>query len=703
MIALHDYNDYDNLIPFDLADDAWGVTHEFNGNDTLEFELSPTDELYKYVQEEVKVEFTGGRSSDSRFIIKNVDEHSDLVTVTCSIDLDDWQQKVYASFRETNSYLSEILDIIKPTGWTYLGADQFGKRTTVGGSNDEPLYAVTPLEILDECQDAYGVVFNFDVIGKVLHCIDSESYTASGEFFSDELNLKSIGYVGNSDNFATRLYAYGKRDDETGKPLTFASINGGKEYVEDHSYSERVVCIGWSDDRYEDKQSLLNDAKAKLAEMAKPVRSYECEVSAMQSNVWLYKVVTIIDRKRSLRIDHQIISWVEHGDPSLDSVTVSAVAPTIDSLIDKAISDADSLRDDMEEGFLTITKEYQEAIEHATDMITGSYGGYFKWVFDDDGNPMELVNLGDTEDINTARKVWRWNKNGLGHSNNGYNGSYDLALLADGSINASMITTGTLNAVRIKAGVLQDVKGLNYWNLETGQFRLTSSATVGGQTVQTIANNAATSKWNSTTQRDVFNKLTNNGTAQGIYMSGSQLYINGEYIKANTVSTNKIESYRGSSLYTTVGTTVCGNSGTSFVNSSGNYCDIEAMNAVDDTSGKTTGFGLAVFDKPILHCSTYYDQLWLHPPIYKNTYLQQPPEQVYLRSASGSGAGKDGSYVKVQRNSNCGLFLGQNSTLLQFDETHYISITASNGVQCRCGSKGFGWSNGAFSESLIWG
>lgn len=701
MLALHDYNDYENLIPLDLADDAWGVTHEFNGNDTLEFELSPTDELYRYVQEEVKVEFTGGRSMDSRFIIKNVDEHSDLVTVTCSIDLDDWQQKVYASFRETNSYLAQILDIIKPTGWTYIGADQFGKRTTVGGSNDEPLYAVTPLEILDECQDAYGVVFNFDVIGKVLHCIDTESYVASGEFFSDELNLKSIGYVGNSDDFATRLYAYGKRDDETGEPLTFASINGGKEYVEDHSYSERVVCVGWSDDRYEDKQSLLDDAKAKLAEMAKPVRSYECDVSAMASNVWLYKVITIIDRKRSLRLDHQIITWVEHGDPSLDSVTVSAVAPTIDSLIDKAISDADSLRDDMEEGFLTITKEYQSAIEHATDMIAGSYGGYFKWVFDDDGNPMELVNLGDTEDINTAKKVWRWNKSGLGHSNNGYNGSYDLALLADGSINASMITTGTLSAVRIRAGYLQDVKGLNYWNLETGQFRLTSSATVGGKTVQAIADDAAQDKWDSTTQRQVFNKLTNDGTAQGIYMSGNQLYINGEYIKAGTVSTSKIESSRSSANYVTIGTTINGNVGATFACGDGNFLDVESMYAVKDTSKKTTAVGFAVFDKPFLIASTYYDQIWLYPPIYDNTYLEQPPEQLYIRSGAGTGAGKTVSYARLQVSSNVGIFINVDDIKISVDSSHYITID-DRGVQCRCGSKGFGWYNGSFSENLTW-
>lgn len=705
MIALHDYADYERLVPLFLADSEWALTHAYNGDDELEFELSPDDGSYKYIQEEVKVEFTGGRDADERFIIKNIDEHSDFVTVTCELDKDDWKQKIFSSFRMVNSYLSDILSKITPDDWTYDGADQFGQRTTIEATTDTPLYGVTPLEILDKCSDTYGVVFNFDNINKVLHCVDPESFTPSGQFFSDELNLKSVGYVGNSDSFATRLYAYGKRDKDSDEPLTFASINGGKEYVEDHSYSERVVCVGWSDERYDDKQSLLDAAKAKLDEMAKPSRSYECSVEAIDKDVWLYQVVTLIDRRRGLRIDHQVVEWVEHGDPSLDSITLSAVAPTIESLYNRILSDADGVREDMQEGFLSITKEYNDAIKHATDMISGSNGGYFKWVYDSDGNPVELINLGDSENTNTAKQVWRWNKSGLGHSNNGYNGPYTLAMLADGSINASMITTGTLNAIRIKAGVLQDLKGNNYWNLETGDFKLSANTTVDGRTVQSIADSAAaiaaSNRWSITTQRDVFNKLTNNGVKQGIYLSGGKVYINGEYIKAGTISVDRIENYRNSSLYAKVGTTIAGNPGASFVNSTGNYCDLEALRAVDDSSRKTTGFGLACFGKPIIHASTYYDSIWIHPPIYSETYLQQPPEQLYIRSASGNGRGKNSPYATLQLNGDRGIFIGQNGVYIQYDATNYIEIN-STGVAMRCGSGGYGWYNGEFADALVW-
>lgn len=42
------------------------------------------------------------------------------------------------------------------------------------------------------------------------------------------------------------------------------------------------------------------------------------------------------------------------------------------------------------------------------------------------------------------------------------------------------------------------------------------------------------------TQLDIFNKLTNNGQTQGIYLQNSQLYLNASYIQSGTISANYI-------------------------------------------------------------------------------------------------------------------------------------------------------------------
>jgi len=64
----------------------------------------------------------------------------------------------------------------------------------------------------------------------------------------------------------------------------------------------------------------------------------------------------------------------------------------------------------------------------------------------------------DTDDLNTAKKIWRWNLNGLGYSKNGINGPYETAITQDGKIVADFITTGTMSVDRIEglANVISD-------------------------------------------------------------------------------------------------------------------------------------------------------------------------------------------------------------------------------------------------------
>lgn len=112
----------------------------------------------------------------------------------------------------------------------------------------------------------------------------------------------------------------------------------------------------------------------------------------------------------------------------------------------------------------------EDAVKRATELITGNRGGFVVLHdADGDGEPDEILIM-NTADIETATKVWRWNKNGLGYSSNGYDGPFDkIALTADGQINASRITTGTMSANRIKTGLLQDSEGNSSINMTTGE------------------------------------------------------------------------------------------------------------------------------------------------------------------------------------------------------------------------------------------
>lgn len=103
-----------------------------------------------------------------------------------------------------------------------------------------------------------------------------------------------------------------------------------------------------------------------------------------------------------------------------------------------------------------------EAKSNSSELIKAATSGYITMKMGEKGNSEELLIM-DTNDINTARKVWRWNINGLGYSSNGYDGTYGTAITMDGKIVADYILAGTMIADRIKGGILK-IGGINNEN-----------------------------------------------------------------------------------------------------------------------------------------------------------------------------------------------------------------------------------------------
>ena len=167
----------------------------------------------------------------------------------------------------------------------------------------------------------------------------------------------------------------------------------------------------------------------------------------------------------------------------------------------------------------------KEAKDNATEIMHRATTGYITITQDEYGS--ETLYISNTRDYTAADKLWKWNMAGLGYSNDGGQ-TFGLAITMDGSIVADFITAGVLNGDIIRAGIIQDVKKSNYWNLETGAFRLSASAQVGNSTV--ASKKDVEDLDDSLDQDEVFNRLTNNGAAQGIYLENGKLYINASYI-----------------------------------------------------------------------------------------------------------------------------------------------------------------------------
>ncbi len=313
----------DDIKVYRDIDSTFFRTRSEDGLMSLQFDISPDHELYRYFALYGTVEY-----DRQRYLINGINERKTVSTITCELDLTGLNYNVYPTYnKSTVSFASVCSEILKGTGWTIVDADLVSARRTI------ELTDVTTLDILDYCQNstAYNTRYRFDTINKIIYCIKPYNSTdPTGTYFTDELNLSDMTYKASTTSLVTRLYPYGKEG------LSISSLNNGKEYIENHSYTNKVISAIWRDERYTNKQVLLDDAKAKLAVLAVPEQSYTAKVIDLAKTLPdtygavlafdLYDVVTLIDRKRKTRINHRIVEIKEYpADASLNTVTLSTV------------------------------------------------------------------------------------------------------------------------------------------------------------------------------------------------------------------------------------------------------------------------------------------------------------------------------------------------------------------------------------------
>lgn len=124
-------------------------------------------------------------------------------------------------------------------------------------------------------------------------------------------------------------------------------------------------------------------------------------------------------------------------------------------------------------------------LSKSTDLITGGLGGYVVMNLDEDGHPQEIIVM-DSPDKETAVNCIRINKNGIGFSQTGYNGTFNSAWTIDGHFDATFITTGILNANLMRAGTISSADGSTWWDLEHNQFYLAAQGgTIQGSDIET--------------------------------------------------------------------------------------------------------------------------------------------------------------------------------------------------------------------------
>lgn len=238
--------------------------------------------------------------------------------------------------------------------------------------------------------------------------------------------------------------------------LTIADINGGCDYVYNQ---EAVDAYGWiyktlTYDNVTTPESLKQKGEQYLSEIQ--YENVVIEAKAVDLNLTdkSQERFKISDQIRVVSAPHGLNKYfrltkqtLNLNNPEKDKVTLGKAEKQ--TLSAKSNQVGEEIKKAME-SIVPQKHILTQAIENATALIATAMGGFVVKT----NNELLIM---DTDTIETATKVWRWNINGLGYSYNGYNGPYELAITMDGSIVADLIRTGTLNAERIGAGKLEIV------------------------------------------------------------------------------------------------------------------------------------------------------------------------------------------------------------------------------------------------------
>lgn len=269
-------------------------------------------------------------------------------------------------------------------------------------------------------------------------------------------------------------------DGEVTGRLTIAEVNNNKDYLEDAAGVNlfgRIEAVSIWDEVSNPSllktlgQNLLANGIESSVKLTIKAIDYRM-ISQTEASFELGEMVRVISEPHNINTEFQVTKITY--DISNPDQTTYEFGADYHTLTERTVS-ASKENKDMEG---KITKSFNdvlnEAKDNATALINNGIGGhvYVK--------PDELYIM-DTDSIDTATKVWRWNLGGLGYwhgqAGQASSGTYGLAITQDGAIVADYITTGKLNAGVIKTGLLQAFDNTdNWWNLSTGELHISGNA-----------------------------------------------------------------------------------------------------------------------------------------------------------------------------------------------------------------------------------
>ncbi|WP_415578712.1 phage tail spike protein, partial [Hathewaya histolytica] len=295
---------HNKIAPLTKYKDA-RIERELNGDSTLYFSYPINKRYYDEIKEECYI-----RTKIDEFVVKEIHELDEWTEFKAVLNVEELEGNPFQHFESKEQTIKSCVTLaLAGTPWTVGHCDVIKKRT-VRKAN------CSTWEIIQEARKVYRCDITFDTLNKKVN-IYNKLGSDKGTYFIEELNLKKLEIQRNSYDFCTRIIPIGKDG------MNIKSVNGGKEYIENHQYSSKVITRYWEDNRYTVVSSLKEDAELKLKELSKPYRSYKADIidlanlNSKYKNILDYSLgdtISLISKHKKVKEKQRIVKTVEWLD-----------------------------------------------------------------------------------------------------------------------------------------------------------------------------------------------------------------------------------------------------------------------------------------------------------------------------------------------------------------------------------------------------
>lgn len=305
-----------------------------SGDRELSFKYPSDGEMVDQLKEEYYI-----RTKDDEYVIRKKKTGVQFNEYTAQLNVEELEGAVFPyGFESKEQTIRACLEFaFEGTGWK-VGVCQITKKRTI--NKDEETNA---WDVLQDCLSTYRVECKIRSLEKTID-IYEQIGADRGRYFIEGLNLKKLTVTSDTYDFYTRLIPLGK----DGIGIEWL----GKPYLENYQYSSKVKTYVWSDERYTNTTSLIEDGIAKLEEMSKPYVAYKADVidlarqSKKYSSVFDFDIgdtVWMISKSTKTKEKQRIVKLTEYPEsPQSNTVELSNATKTFAEVQQEATDQAKS-------------------------------------------------------------------------------------------------------------------------------------------------------------------------------------------------------------------------------------------------------------------------------------------------------------------------------------------------------------------------